>query len=126
MANINIEMVGRPEKDAREKAWMTGWRHSNLGDVMNAGSGRAGVEIFHRQDVSEMLYKRSDNFPFVRAGVIAHSFSAGSLHSDYHQPSDEWEKLNIPHMVKVIRGLYGGILHVANSDERPTATIAEE
>ena len=112
-ANINIEMVGRPEKDAREKAWMTGWVHSNLGAVMNAGAKRAGVEIFHREDVSEMLYKRSDNYPFVNAGVIAHSFSAGSLHGDYHQPSDEWQKLDIPHMTKVIKGLFAGSLHVA-------------
>lgn len=112
-ANINIEMVGRPEKDAREKAWMTGWVHSNLGEVMSVGSARAGVEIFHREDVSEMLYKRSDNYPFVNAGVIAHSFSAGSLHADYHQPSDEWEKLDIPHMTRVIQGLFAGSLHVA-------------
>ena len=112
-ANINIEMVGRPEKGAQGKAWMTGWVHSNLGSVMNSGSMRAGVEIFHREDVSEMLYKRSDNYPFVNAGVIAHSFSAGSLHGDYHQPGDEWQKLDIPHMTKVIQGLFAGTLHVA-------------
>ena len=114
-ANINIEMVGRPEKNAQNKAWMTGWRHSNLGEVMNAGSKRVDVEIFNRTDVGEMLYSRSDNISFVQKGVIAHSFSAGSLHSDYHQPSDEWSKLDIPHMTQVIRGLYAGILHVAET-----------
>lgn len=121
VANINIEMVGRPEQDAREKAWMTGWSHSSLGPMMNAGSQRMGVEIFNRTDVGEMLYSRSDNHSFVRQGVIAHSFSAGSLHADYHQPSDEWQKLDIPHMTKVIRGLYAGTLFVANSPETPQA-----
>ena len=118
-ANINIEMVGRPEEDAREKAWMTGWKHSDLGELMNAGSQRVGVEIFNRTDVGEMLYSRSDNYAFVRKGVVAHSFSAGSLHADYHQPSDEWQKLDIPHMTKVIHGLFAGALAVANTTDPP-------
>lgn len=118
-ANINLEMIGRPETDAREKIWMTGWKHSDLGSFMNAGAQRVGVEVFDRTDVGEMLYNRSDNYSLARNGVVAHSFSAGSLHADYHQPSDEWQKLDLPHMTKVIQGLFGGVLHVANSSDRP-------
>ena len=121
-ANINMEMVGRPETEARERIWMTGWKHSNLGQLMKAGAERVGVDVFDRKDVGEMLYTRSDNYSFVRQGVIAHSFSAGSLHADYHQPGDEWQKLDIPHMIKVIQGLFCGILHVANRDEAPEET----
>lgn len=124
VANINIEMVGRPEADARERAWMTGWKHSNLGPIMNAGSRRVGVEIFDRPDIGEMLYSRSDNHSFVRKGVIAHSFSAGSLHADYHQPSDEWEKLDISHMTRVIQGLFAGALFLADSHIIPTKSGA--
>ena len=116
VANINLEMVGRPEPDAREKIWMTGWKHSNLGELMNTGATRAGVEVFNRQDIGEMLYTRSDNQSFVQMGVVAHSFSAGSLHSDYHQPSDEWSKLDIAHMTKVIQGLFAGTLYLADED----------
>ena len=122
IANVNIEMVGRPEADAREKAWMTGWKHSNLGSLMNAGASRVGVTIFDRSDVGEMLYTRSDNYSLVQKGVIAHSFSAGSLHPDYHQPSDEWEKLDIPHMTRVIQGLFAGTLSIADSDVEIMAT----
>lgn len=122
VANVNIEMVGRPETDAREKIWMTGWTHSNLGELMNTGAQRVGVEVFNREDIGEMLYKRSDNYSFVRKGVVAHSFSAGSLHSDYHQPSDEWEKLDLPHMTKVVQGLFAGTLHLANGDTEVTAS----
>lgn len=118
IANVNIEMVGRPAKDARNKAWMTGWKHSNLGELLNQGAASVGVEVFHREDLSEMLYTRSDNVSFVRRGVIAHSISAGSLHADYHQPSDEWQKLDIPHMTNVIRGTFAGILHLANHHDR--------
>lgn len=118
-ANVNLEMLGRPETNAEGKAWMTGWKHSSLGEVMNVGSQRVGVEIFNRTDVGEMLYARSDNYSFVEKGVIAHSFSAGSLHSDYHQPTDEWEKLNFDHMTTVTKGLMAGLLHLANRSPAP-------
>ena len=96
--------------------------YSNLGSLMNAGASRVGVTIFDRSDVGEMLYTRSDNYSLVQKGVIAHSFSAGSLHPDYHQPSDEWEKLDIPHMTRVIQGLFAGTLSIADSDVEIMAT----
>lgn len=119
IANVNFEMLGRPEVDAEGRVWMTGWKHSNLGEMMNQGSQRVGVEVFNRTDVGEMLYTRSDNYSFVQKGVIAHSFSAGSLHSDYHQPTDEWEKLDFEHMTKVTQGLLSGVLHMAETTATP-------
>lgn len=119
VANINLEMIGRPEAGAENKAWGTGWNHSTLGEQMAAGAARADVTIFHHDQFSEMLYARSDNFSFVKKGVIAHSFSAGSLHSDYHQPGDEISKLNIPHMTQIIKGLFAGSLPIAHGELTP-------
>ncbi len=120
VANINIEMIGRPEVNAEKKMWGTGWTHSTLCDQVSAGAKRAGIDVFFREDVSEMLYKRSDNFSFVQKGVIAHSFSAGSLHSNYHQPSDEVALLNLPHMTEIIKGLFAGTLPIADGELTPT------
>lgn len=122
VANINLEMIGRPEENAEGKAWGTGWTRSNLGDQMAAGAVRADVTIFYREDVSEMLYTRSDNYAFVQKGVIAHSFSAGSLHSDYHQPTDEVSRLNLPHMTRIIQGLFAGSLPIADGELTPSKT----
>lgn len=122
VANINLEMIGRPEVGAESKAWMTGWAASDLGTLMAQGAKRANVEIFDHKKIGDMLYRQSDNYPFVQGGVIAHSFSAGSLHADYHQPSDEWEKLNLPHMTKVIQGLIAGALPIANGHLTPKRT----
>ncbi len=121
ICNINLEMIGRPEENADGKAWGTGWPHSTLGPQMAAGAMRAGVTVFHHEKFSEMLYARSDNASFVAKGVIAHSFSAGSLHNDYHQPTDEVAKLNIPHMTKIIQGLLAGTLPIARGELTPTA-----
>ncbi len=126
VANVNIEMIGRPEREAEGKAWGTGWIHSDLGDLMAAGAARAGVTIFHHEKFSEMLYQRSDNDSFVRAGVIAHSFSAGSLHDDYHQPTDEVSKLDLSHMTKVIQGLFAGILPIAQAEVTPAKAAVKE
>lgn len=125
VANINIEMIGRPEENAESKAWGTGWTRSSLCAQVAAGAQRVGVEVFHREDVSEMLYTRSDNYAFVDRGVIAHSISAGSLHSDYHQPTDEVSRLNIPHMTKVIQGLFAGSLPLATGELTPVKTPTE-
>jgi len=119
VANINLEMIGRPEAGATNKAWMTGWDQSDLGRLMAKGSARSEVEIFQHPRFSAMLYRASDNFSFVDRGVIAHSFSAGSLHGDYHQPSDEWELLNTEHMTRVIKGLFAGSLPLANGRFTP-------
>ena len=119
-ANINIEMIGRPEPGARNKIWMTGWQESNLGGLMNQSSLPFGVEIFNHPKFSAMLYRQSDNWSFAQKGVIAHSFSAGSLHPDYHQPDDEWDRLEIPHMTRVIQGLFVGSLPLAYGELTPS------
>ena len=119
IANINIEMIGRPEPGANEKVWVTGWHYSSLGELMNQGSQKVGVLTFEHPKLSEMLYRASDNYSLVEKGVIAHSFSAGSLHSDYHQVGDEWEKLELRHMTRVIQGLFAGSLPIANGDVTP-------
>ena len=119
VANINIEMIGRPEAGAREKVWMTGWQHSNLGELMDRGSSQVGVTTFEHLQYSQQLYRASDNYSFVEKGLIAHSFSAGSLHGDYHQVTDVWERLDIPHATRVVEGLFMGSLPIANGELTP-------
>jgi hypothetical protein len=122
VANINLEMLGRPEPGADLKAWMSGWKKSDLGELMAKGASRAGITIFEHPRHSAPLYRASDNYSFVRGGVIGHSFSAGSLHQDYHKPTDEWQKLKIPHMTKVIQGLFAGTLPLAHGEMTPKKT----
>ncbi len=119
VANINIEMIGRPEPGATKKIWVTGWEKSDLGTIMNEASQEVGVTIFEHPRYSSMLYRSSDNWSFAEKGVVAHSFSAGSLHGDYHQPTDDWEKLDTQHMTEVIRGLYFGSLPLTSGQAKP-------
>lgn len=121
VANVNIEMIGRPDDSSRGKSWMTGWNKSDLGKLMALGAKRSGFEIYRHKRFSAMLYQRSDNWSFAEKGVIAHSFSGSTLHKDYHQPGDEWQKIEIPNMTRVIRGLFSGVLPLAHGLLTPKA-----
>ena len=120
VAMINLEMIGRPETGVRNKTWMTGWGESNLGELMAIGAKRMDTIVFeHPQYSGRMLYGASDNWPLVQKGVVAHSFSAGSLHRDYHKQTDDWQKLDLEHMTAVIKGLFAGSLPIVNGEMTP-------
>ena len=40
--------------------------------------------------------------PFALAGIPAHTLSSYNLHEDYHQPSDEVERVDFAHMAAVV------------------------
>ncbi|MEZ5990505.1 MAG: M28 family peptidase [Planctomycetota bacterium] len=119
IANVNIEMIGRPEPDDRGTSWMTGWTKSDLGELVAEGAARAGVKVYEHPQLSARLYGASDNMSFVEKGVIAHSFSSSSLHADYHGVGDEWTKLDAGSMTKVIHGLFAGTLPLAEGLRTP-------
>lgn len=119
VANINIEMIGRPEPGAAGKIWVTGWSESTLGPLMQEAAKAKGGVIFEHPQFSAMLYRASDNWSLAEKGVVAHSFSAGSLHEDYHQLGDEWQKLDVPHMTRVIGVLFDAMQPLASGTVTP-------
>lgn len=118
VANVNIEMIGRPEEGRREKAWVTGSEYSDFAAIAGKAMERAGIGLVDFP-MAKQLFQASDNASFVRKGVVAHSISAGSLHKDYHQPTDHVDRIDIPHMTAVIRGLREAVLEFASREARP-------
>jgi hypothetical protein len=118
VANVNLEMLGRPEVGKEGKAWVTGADLSDFAAIVGESLRKAGVETIEFPMASR-LFAASDNWSFARAGVVAHSISAGSLHRDYHQPDDEADRLDIAHMTKVIVGLREVVVDLASRDAAP-------
>jgi len=118
VADVNIEMIGRPLPGKEKQAWITGPGYSDFAAIAGPALQRAGIELvdFHMQDP---LFAQSDNWSLAKKGVVAHSISAGSLHKDYHQPSDEVSKLDLEHMTAVIRGLSEVVREFADREQRP-------
>lgn len=118
VANLNIEMIGRPEPGNEGKAWVTGSGFSDFASICDGALAKTGGSLVEFR-MANQLFAQSDNFSFAAKGVVAHSISAGSLHRDYHQPGDEVSKLDIPHMTKIIRGLLDVTSALADRDNPP-------
>jgi hypothetical protein len=101
VAGLMIEMIGRPDPLAGGpgRAWLTGYERSTVGQIL-AG---AGVPIVPDPRPDQDFFNRSDNTPFALLGVPAHALSSFGLHGDYHQPSDETERIDWDHMTRVVQ-----------------------
>jgi hypothetical protein len=99
-ANLEIEMIGRPDSLAGGpgRAWLTGYERSTMGDELAA----AGIPIVPDKRPEQNFFQRSDNIAFARAGIPAHTLSSFNLHTDYHRPSDDVDKVDFEHMAAVI------------------------
>jgi hypothetical protein len=99
-ANLEIEMIGRPDSlaDGPGKAWLTGYERSTMGEALAAN----GIPIVPDKRPNEQFFQRSDNIAFARAGIPAHTLSSFNLHTDYHRPSDDVDKVDFDHMAAVI------------------------
>ncbi|MBX3461977.1 MAG: M28 family peptidase [Planctomycetes bacterium] len=118
VVNLNLEMIGRPEPGNEGKAWVTGRDLSDFAAILEGPLQRSGVLLVDFR-MADTLFAASDNWSFVRHGIVAHSVSAGSLHRDYHRPSDEADRLDVAHMARIVRGLAAAVRELADRDAPP-------
>ncbi|MBA3556703.1 MAG: M20/M25/M40 family metallo-hydrolase [Gemmatimonadales bacterium] len=118
VANINIDMIGRNWADT---IVAIGKEHSDLGATLervNAAHPELGMTAIDDQWPEERFYFRSDHYNFARKGVPVLFFFNG-VHEDYHQPSDEPEKIDAEKESRILRLLYHLGREVANAPGRP-------
>ena len=97
VADLQVEMVGRPDTlVGAGKLWLTGFERSNMGEVLS----RAGVPVVADPRPEFRFFERSDNIVFALRGIPAHTLSSFGLHRDYHQPSDEVERIDFEHLAR--------------------------
>jgi hypothetical protein len=96
VADLQVEMVGRPDSLAggRGKLWLTGFERSTMGPSFAA----AGLPVVADPRPDFRFFERSDNIVFAMRGIPAHTLSSFSLHEDYHQPSDEVDRIDFAHL----------------------------
>jgi Zn-dependent M28 family amino/carboxypeptidase len=116
VANLQFEMIGRPDpKVAPQTLWLTGYERSTLGPTL----AKRGARLVKDPHPEQNFFMRSDNYQFARRGVIAHTVSSYGLHKDYHQPSDELEKIDFAHMTRAIASMLEPIRWLANTEFKP-------
>ena len=118
VANLNIDMVGRNWTDT---IVAIGKEHSDLGEALaavNAEHPELGMTAIADPWPEERFYMRSDHYNFARRGVPILFFFNGT-HEDYHEPSDEPDKIDAEKTARIGRLIFHLGLEVANRTERP-------
>jgi hypothetical protein len=113
VANLNIEMIARPDPEVGPgRTWLTGFDRTNMGETLAA----AGLPVDPDPHPEQNYYQRSDNIPFARLGIPAHTLSSYGGHGEYHSPNDETELADPDHMAAVSDMAVRAVIELANGD----------
>ena len=115
VAMLNMDMVGRIDKG---KVYIGG---VGTAPLFNEVVERVDENYSFVADYSESGYSASDHTSFLGKDIPALFFFSG-LHSDYHKPSDTWDKINAEAAVELV-DLVGRVTEeLAQAEERPQFT----
>lgn len=118
VANVNVDMIGRNWEDTIS---VIGKPYSTLGtlvDSVAAAHPELGLAVVGDLWPAEGFFFRSDHFNFARKGIPAVFFFNG-VHEDYHQPSDEVEKIKFEKAARIAELVYEVTIALANAEGRP-------
>lgn len=112
VADLQVEMIGRPDSlmGGPGKGWLTGFERSTMGAMLAA----AGIPIVADPRPEMNFFARSDNYPFARLGMPAHTLSSFGGHSDYHAPSDEVSRMDLEHVAAMINATARAVRVIAD------------
>jgi Zn-dependent M28 family amino/carboxypeptidase len=116
VADLQVEMVGRPDTlVGAGKLWLTGFDRSTMGEELTA----AGLPVVADPRPEFKFFERSDNIVFALRGIPAHTLSSFGMHGDYHQPSDEVDRIDFEHLT-LAADLVARAARVMANGPRPT------
>lgn len=122
VANINLEVLGRTDGtdgSQKNRASLTGFEYSDLGEVFTKAGQLTGVEVYHHPTLSDAFYPRGDNLSLAEKGVIAHSLCSAFLFPDLHEPGDHWDKVDYPNLATLNRMLAVALWMIAENPVPP-------
>ena len=123
VADINLEQLGRTDEagegEKRGQFNVTGFDFTNLAAMLQPYGKQAGVKVVVDVAKSDAFFMRSDNAAFAAAGVPSTTVSVTYVFGDYHQPGDEWPKLDYENMAKVDRAIALAAYGMADGTEEP-------
>ena len=119
VAMLNMDMIGRI-KD--QKVYIGGvGTGSTLKDDVEKAAANSGFKI----EYSPGGYSSSDHTSFVARKIPVLFFFSG-LHSDYHKPSDTWDKINPDSAARLLDVVGTTAEELASADDRPAFIVVAE
>jgi Zn-dependent M28 family amino/carboxypeptidase len=129
VCELQMDMVGRDEEHHESENPTKETAAENLDTLHLIGSKKLSQELhdiaiscnthmgFKFEYDQESVYSRSDHYNFARKGIPIIFFFAG-FHRDYHQPTDDIEKINFTKIANTARLVYLTAFAVADQDRR--------
>jgi Zn-dependent M28 family amino/carboxypeptidase len=126
VADINVDMIGRTDvehEDKGEYIYVIGSdklasQLKVVNEAMNTKYTQLDLDYrFDDPSDPNRFYYRSDHYNFA-VNKIPVAFFFNGVHADYHQQSDEIEKIEFPKMEKRARLVFHLTWELANRDER--------
>lgn len=126
VVNLNIDMVGRRDpqhKDSAPYVYVIGSDklssalHGLSESVNKARTNLVFDYTYNDQNHPERLYYRSDHWNFAKNNIPIIFYFDG-IHEDYHQPSDEVDKIEFDLLKKRAEVVFYTAWEIANREER--------
>jgi hypothetical protein len=119
VAMLNMDMIGRV-KDGKLYVGGVG-TGSSFKALLAGDEGQSGLKL----EYSAGGYAASDHTSFVAQKIPVLFFFSG-LHSDYHKPSDTWDKIDAPDAAKVLDLVDKLLLQLASAPGKPVFQVVAE
>jgi hypothetical protein len=119
VAMLNMDMIGRIKED---KVYIGG---IGTGSTFKSALEQAEGKFPFKVESSPGGYSSSDHTSFVTKKIPVLFFFSG-LHSDYHRPSDTWEKINSEAAVRLVALVSDVTEQLARSTDRPEFKVVKE
>ncbi len=119
VAMINMDMIGRIKDD---KVYIGG---VGTGSTFKAVLEQAQKDAPFKIEYSAGGYSSSDHTSFVTKKIPVLFFFSG-LHSDYHKPSDTWDKINAPSAARLLDMVGSVAVQLANAGNAPAFQVVAE
>ncbi|MBX2967989.1 MAG: M28 family peptidase [Cyclobacteriaceae bacterium] len=129
VVNLNIDMVGRRDpqhKDSAPYVYVIGsdklsTELHNLSEEVNKNTTKLIFDYtYNDQNHPERLYYRSDHWNFAKNDIPIIFYFDG-IHEDYHQPSDEVDKIEFDLLTQRAQCVFYTAWEIANREKRIVA-----
>ena len=125
VANLNIDMIGRCDKDNCGKDYVYVIGSEMLSTELKkineyANSTNTKLELNYKYDDPkdpQRLYYRSDHYNFAKHGIPV-AFYFDGIHEDYHKPTDDPDKIDYDALQKRTQLVFATAWELANRKER--------
>lgn len=127
IADLNIDMIGRNDIAHEKESDYIYVIGSNMISTdlhnTNEAANKKYIQLkldykFNSLDDPNQFYFRSDHYNFAKNGIPSIFYFSG-VHEDYHQPTDDIEKINFAKTEKIARLVFATAWMLSNANERP-------